>query len=92
MNIPPWGETSRTSFEEQVFKKHFLSTITNTGLGGCLTFMPDPEKVLTRDALLLRDEKGDYVREEISAMWYGWNLAMKEAEKFHTKFIERTTP
>lgn len=69
-------EHTRKQFEDAVFGRYFLSTIKRTGLGGCMTFMPDPEKELTQDELCARD--GDsYAREDVSAMWWGWCKALE---------------
>jgi len=65
-------EISRKQFENRVFTAHFLSTIKKTGLGGCLTFLPDPQLSLTKQQLCERDEAGDYKRPEVDAMWWGW--------------------
>jgi hypothetical protein len=69
-------ENTRKQFEDAVFGRYFLSTIKRTGLGGCMTFMPDPEKELTQDELCTR--AGDsYAREDVSAMWWGWCKALE---------------
>lgn len=69
-------ETTRSRFEDEVFNAHFFSTIVNTGLGSCLTFLPDPVKTLPQDELCERDGD-DYKRPEVSAMWWGWKKALE---------------
>jgi hypothetical protein len=69
------GQT-REQFEDALFTRFFLSTIKRTDLGNCLTFMPDPEKVMTQDEFCARDGEG-YAREDVSAMWWGWTKALE---------------
>jgi hypothetical protein len=73
-------ENKRSRFEHLVFTAHFISTIERTGLGGPLTFMPNPDKRISKADLLARDGEG-YAREDISAMWFGWQKAMEEMRK-----------
>ena len=68
-------------FEDLVFNRHFISTIKHTGLGGCCELMPDPAKCLPQAELMAKDGKGNYVREDVSAMWFGWNLHAKEVRR-----------
>lgn len=75
MRPEPSKEQVRDCFEERVFARHFISTIVRTGRGGPLELMPDPKKVQTKDELLRKDEKGNYVDEHIRAMWFGWASA-----------------
>lgn len=71
----PGLESTRERFEEAAYAKHFMSTVARTGLGGCLSFMPDPARTLTKAELCERDGD-DYKRPEVSAMWWGWQAAM----------------
>lgn len=70
-------EETRPNFEERVYNRHFLSTITRTDLGGPLTYMPDPAQSLTLEELCERNDKGNYKRPAVDAMWFGWQLALE---------------
>jgi hypothetical protein len=68
------GDDGRATFEELVYNKYFISLIgRNPDAGSQWAFRLD-EKCMTMRELMERDEDGEYVREDISAMWYGWCL------------------
>lgn len=64
----------RQAFEDLVYKRYFLSTIKRTGLGGPIEFIA--VDCMTQAELCKRDGQ-DYIRPEISAMWYGWVQALE---------------
>ena len=69
-------ENTREKFEYVVYSDYLMST----GLGGCITFMPDPEHTLHEAELFQRD--GDtYKREDVRAMWFGWCHALQVTPK-----------
>ena len=80
-------EETRKKFEHEVFSQHFFSTIEKTQFGGCLSFMPNPEKTMFEDELLARDGD-DYAIPEISAMWFGWKKAIEYASSLNLMAAE----
>lgn len=69
-------EGARARFEEEVFKAHFLKSISkknpNDQLMSC--------SAMTKAELCERDGD-DYKRPEVSAMWFAWKLALPAARK-----------
>ena len=68
---------TREQFEDAVFNKHFFAHI---------SFKPnkqfaDTEGQMFKHELCAKNDKGEYYREDVSAMWYGWNLYKKLLEK-----------
>ena len=63
---------TQEKFEDVVYQQYFIKQISNMRLN------PD---TLDKATFCERDEKGDYVREDVSAMWFGWNLYQKESTK-----------
>lgn len=68
----------RQAFEDAVLGANFIKSIKRTGRGGPLELAPDPEKLVDKEVLLERDGD-DYKREEISAMWFGWQLRAEKS-------------
>ena len=70
-------DEERAHFEERVFNHYFVSQIGRTGLGGCLTFGVASD-TLTLAELCERSptDTSDYKDEHISAMWFGFKLAL----------------
>jgi len=68
----------RDDFESRVFRRHYLSTIKRTGLDGPSTFMPRADLVLTKVELFELGDDGDYKRNYVSAMWFGWCEAIEQ--------------
>ncbi len=70
-------EATREQFEEIVFAERFLASIERNPESrmGATDFMSKdcPPKA----ELLRRDEKGNYVDPQISAIWFGWRLRTK---------------
>lgn len=64
-------EKWRPTFEERVFNRYFISHVNSN-----LT-LRDGEKMLYLHELCERDEQGNYVREDVSAMWFGSILHME---------------
>lgn len=71
-------ESTREVFEDKVFQAYFLSQI-KRGPSGFLTVSSE---VKDKATLLARAEDGTYTDEfsQISAMWFGWNLALEWAK------------
>lgn len=65
-------EATREVFEERMFSRYFIS---NIGAGLKLK-----EGVINKAEFCARDGD-DYVRPEISAMWFGWKEGLKYKEK-----------
>lgn len=61
---------TREKFEEAVFRQYFIKNV-----GSDLRIKPG---ILFKDEFCKRDENGNYTREEVSAMWFGWQLYQKE--------------
>jgi hypothetical protein len=75
MEVP---EQVRTRFEERVFNARFLGSIERTGMGGPLELQS--RGCPTMAELVARSEDGsDYVDETVSAMWFGFKLALQHA-------------
>jgi hypothetical protein len=75
-------KTDREIFEERVFNRYFLSTIQRTGKGGM--FELQAVGAVPMAEFCARD--GDsYVREDVSAMWFGWGLHAKHMESKNAK-------
>jgi hypothetical protein len=72
-------QMDRDQFEEAVFADYFVRGIkrnSNPPKGtGALDFIPTNNK--TKKELLERSQDGNYKDESISAMWHGWQLAIK---------------
>ncbi|USV41090.1 hypothetical protein [Xanthomonas phage BUDD] len=63
-------DNSREKFETAVFREYFIRNVTSTlGLKA---------GIVNKAEFCKRDEKDNYVREDVSAMWFGWNLYKKE--------------
>lgn len=68
MNEATEIEEHRDVFEEKVFNQYFMSHVTRD------LKLRDGDKMLDKAKLCERDSFGAYVREDVSAMWYGWML------------------
>jgi len=66
---------SQDHFEDKVFSKFFISSV---------KFVPNKQFAectnIRKAELMKKNEKGEYVDEAISAMWFGYSIAMKEQE------------
>lgn len=69
-------EGARAAFEDEVFKAHFIKSISKKKPSD--QFMSCD--ALNKDELCERDGD-DYKRPEVSAMWFGWKLALPFARK-----------
>lgn len=69
------NEDTRESFEDKVYADYFISQVSPKGKYGFLS-LKDGAK--TKAELLARDSNGHYTDNSISAMWYGWNLALEQ--------------
>lgn len=78
-------EESRTQFEERVFLERFIKSIKRNpdkpknAIAGCLDFVPI--NCPNKDEFLAKDDKGEYKDESVSAMWFGYQLALKDDDK-----------
>ncbi|WEM34377.1 hypothetical protein [Xanthomonas phage X1] len=63
-------DPGRAKFEEAVFRQYFIKHV-----GSDLRMKPG---IVNKAEFCKRDENGNYVREEVSAMWFGWKLYQKE--------------
>jgi hypothetical protein len=73
----PEAEETRQAFEDKVFNDYFISGIKrDTGTG----WMVSRHDLKDQADLMERDENGLYIDPRISAIWYGWNLALKQPE------------
>lgn len=71
-------EDLREQFEAGVFSARFIGSIQRTGKGGPMELMS--VDCPTKAELMRRSEVGDdYVDESVSAMWFGFKLALREA-------------
>lgn len=66
---PEYAKAMRDAFEDEVFRVFFIKSIKK-----------DPKKQfmdctnVSKAELCERDEDGDYKREDVSAMWFGWTM------------------
>lgn len=67
-------EETRNRFEERVFGEYFIKSITRVN-DSQFGFRVDCEDMAT---FCRRSEDGHYVRDDVSAMWFGWSLYHKE--------------
>lgn len=63
-------ERTRGLFEEVVFRKYFVSRVARD-----LTLKG---QVADKAELVKRKKNGQYKRQEIAAMWYGWKLRLEQ--------------
>lgn len=63
-------DAMREAFEEKAFGEYFIKSIKKTNKSQ-FGFSVDCEDKATFCA---RDEEGNYVREDVSAMWFGWQM------------------
>lgn len=73
-------EKSRKLFEERTFSDYYIRSIkrnpeTTPRISGALDFVPGETE--NKDEFLKKDENGNYVRQDVSAMWHGWCLLVK---------------
>lgn len=73
----------RDAFENEVFKRRYIASIKRN---------PDPPKGTgafdfisqdcpTKAELCAKGEAGDYVDRDLSAMWYGWQMAYEHLNR-----------
>lgn len=73
-------EKTRKLFEEKVFMDYYVRSIVRNPdqkprICGALDFVPG--KIENMDEFLKKDDNGNYIRQDVSAMWHGWCLLMK---------------
>lgn len=74
--------SSQSLFEEKIFFQYWLNSIRKNDnpptpkISGCMDFVPG--KIENRDVFLRKDADGNYIRNDVSAMWFGWQLAFSE--------------
>lgn len=72
------NEDTRKTFEEKVYADYFISQVMRDEKIGWLR---PSAGTRTKAELLARDSKGHYTDSHVSAMWYGWNIALASALK-----------
>lgn len=79
------GDFSRERFEERVYADYFIRGIRRNPsppkpkISGCLDYVP-AEDVQDKATFCERDGES-YKREDVAAMWHGWQLAAKPSNE-----------
>ena len=61
----------RELFEDLIFQRYFLSHVTRE------LKLREPDTMKNKDELCARDGKGNYTDRDVSAMWFGFTLAIE---------------
>lgn len=75
MDTNPIADSLRAKFEDRVFNRRFMASIKRTGQGGPFELVSEGCPFM--DELCARDEKGNYKDEAVSAMWFGFGIAVE---------------
>ena len=68
------NEENQTRFEERAFGEYFCKSIRKVN-NSQFPFVVDCEDMKT---FVRKDKSGNYVREELNLMWFGWNLKTED--------------
>lgn len=70
-------DTNREKFEDAIYRAYFIKSVYRLGEDGSHA-LGLKEGTLDKATFCRKDTRGDYAREDVSAMWFGWNLYKKE--------------